>query len=112
MTKFFSVHARERAMERYGIDLSVLDFAVMLRECQEGKALQQRSNGDSRTFLVWHRSTRFVMVTDAACQFLITFNPPEACLAGAARKQARKAGKVHKARQMAGRRPEPEETEE
>lgn len=53
MTVFFTEHARERARERYGLDLTDDDAAEIVRATKDGRAQMMARYGSGGRVFIW-----------------------------------------------------------
>ena len=75
--KLCADHARERALERYGVNLTDQDIADLLADVRSGKALTASIGEDGRTCIGRLRGKPVVFVMAADRDFIVTFQPPD-----------------------------------
>lgn len=83
---FFTAHARARAKERYGIDLSVNDMSLIAHSCNCGAAaLLQIARNGAKTYCFELRGVRtFPLIRPDG--LIITFRPADFFIASAGKK--------------------------
>jgi hypothetical protein len=79
MSYFFTPHARERAKERHGPDLSIAEMSRIMRLCETGKAPVVRSHEDGTVhFAKVGTNPVYPVIRDG---MIITFLPAKLLLA-------------------------------
>lgn len=68
-------HARNRAVERYGLSLTKELYQEMISEIQRGKASFLFKESNTRTH--WLVKDQFIVVYDRARRSIATFLPPD-----------------------------------
>lgn len=82
MGKFFTVHAQERAKERYGLDLTPVDMLAILNACRVGKAFLGKVDHESKTFMLHFAGQTVVPVISLDLGLIITFMAPDRFVSG------------------------------
>ena len=91
----FTFHARDRARERYGIELDASDFREIADACKPGGAAVLMHEGrHGKHYLLTYRGTQIVPVVSCLDGAIVTF-APLATLTGAGRRaHQQKRGKA------------------
>lgn len=86
---FFTPHARERAKERYGLELTIPDLSFIAHACNLAKAalLRVQTNG-AKVYCVEVRGVKTFPVISHD-RVIVTFQPPDFLVASVARKHRR-----------------------
>lgn len=93
MSVFFTPHARKRALERYGLSLSIQDLSGIMKQCERGDTLRQSEGHGTVIYIVYHNGVRMLpMVTVGDPPMLVTFLPPDAMQAGSKRRHLKRTG--------------------
>ena len=79
--KFFSAHSRERAKERYNLDLSSTQMKDILRACKDGRATPVARQGACEVF-IWRFSDRIIFPVVRDRSFIVTFREGSFLTAG------------------------------
>ena len=75
---YFRQHAIDRALERYGVELSLLDYELLNLSIVRGQAtFIARQDSRRKFFLVDHPGTKMKAVYDNVHHQIITFVAPE-----------------------------------
>jgi len=86
-TKFYSVHARERARERYGIDLSSTQMKDIFRACRDGRASKMATLEGLDVFIWRFHGVLIYPALTSDHSMIVSFFPREFFLAGNHRKR-------------------------
>jgi hypothetical protein len=73
----FTEHARDRARERYGLELSDADLQGIWRTCVNRTALLAKADDKTHIFIVQFKGTSVVPVLPANDERIITFLPSD-----------------------------------
>lgn len=88
MIKFFSLHARDRAFERYGLELSAHQMWDILSACKDGRAQMMQRHPDGGDVFIWRiNGTMIFPVVTPARDFIITFQPRDYFASGTRKKR-------------------------
>lgn len=90
----FTDHARIRAKERYGLDLTDADLCEIVDACLGGKAVIQRAKAGCTVYIFDRAGTRMVPLIDPERRLLITFLPDDAVTAGSRLRHQRRQGNI------------------
>lgn len=93
MSVFFTPHARARALERYGLDLSAADMSGIVAACNDGEApvLRRNENGTTHAWKIGKQPVYPVVHKGV----IVTFMPPDFFLASTSREHRAKATRAH-----------------
>lgn len=70
-------HARQRAQERYGLDLTDADAREIVQACRGGTAVRLAGDDDAATFIVRFRDIPIIAALNIHRWFIITFFPAD-----------------------------------
>ena len=90
----FTNHARDRAKDRYGIDLTDAELLDIYQQCATGKALLAKKGNGSNTYIAHCRGKTVVPLLNEDNKLIITFLPSDYFVCGQQMKFYQKTGKA------------------
>ena len=94
MSVFFTPHARDRAKEHYGLDLTVEDMSAIIKDCVKGRAFLGLSCPEGHTYIALFNGKRIIPHLSPDKAMIVTFMPSGYFTAGSKRRWAQKKGVV------------------
>lgn len=91
---FFTPHARKRAAERYGLDLSIPELSAILTACVKGGAILVQDTGNAPTYTMEMRGVRIFPRLSPDKLRIITFMPKDFLKAGTRLDHMKRTGRA------------------
>ena len=89
---FFTPHARQRAKERYGLDLSASEMSGILKACEDGAATLISNNQKAGSVYAWKIGTIWVYPI-VRNHILVSFKPSDFFLASSGKAHRKEAAR-------------------
>ena len=98
MAKFFTAHARVRALERYNLPFSVHDMSVIFTACVNGSAVCVQDAPKTHTYVMDYGGARIFPRLNHDKSLLVTFMPKDFMKAGSRMRNEKRKGAKQKPR--------------